>query len=313
MPQVPQYQRQVAPQVTPNEYVKLDVNQDMFGVNVSKALGNVGNAIGEFGNAMADIKNRLDDTKILGMVNKSSEWEQQHLYDKQNGYYYKFGKDAYGQSEALLKDYDDYMKDYMKDMCFTPNAARRAQDTYMKTRERIMQGVTAHDYKQGVAWSNTEAETSKMNYINNAVNLRNNPDEISKSILSGYQAIEWQGELQNADEASIRLEKRKYRSSVHEAILDAYLGEGSLKAVEYLESGKGSNTFNLGNGVGFSVKEMIQAAEEATGQDIKVVFGERRAGDPAQLIASSDKAKCPIFSTEYLALFINLKSIVDSI
>ena len=115
MPQVPQYQRQVAPQVTPNEYIKLDVNQDMFGVNVSKALGNVGNAIGEFGNAMADIKNRLDDTKILGMVNKSSEWEQQHLYDKQNGYYYKFGKDAYGQSEALLKDYDDYMKDYMKE------------------------------------------------------------------------------------------------------------------------------------------------------------------------------------------------------
>ncbi len=238
MPQVPQYQRQVAPQVTPNEYIKLDVNQDMFGVNVSKALGNVGNAIGEFGNAMADIKNRLDDTKILGMVNKSSEWEQQHLYDKQNGYYYKFGKDAYGQSEALLKDYDDYMKDYMKEMGFTPNAARRAQDTYMKTRERIMQGVTAHDYKQGVAWSNTEAETSKMNYINNAVNLRNNPDEISKSILSGYQAIEWQGELQNADEASIRLEKMKYRSSVHEAILDAYLGEGSLKAAEYLEQHK---------------------------------------------------------------------------
>ena len=36
---------------------------------------------------------------------------------------------------------------------------------------------------------------------------------------------------------------------------------------------------------------MIQAAEEATGQDIKVVIGERRAGDPAQLIASSDKAR----------------------
>ena len=238
MPQVPQYQRQVAPQVTPNEYVKLNLNEDMFGINVSQAAQRVGNAVSDFGDAMLEIKNRLDDTKILGMVNKSSEWEQQHLYDKQNGYYYKFGKDAYGQSEALLKDYDDYMKDYMKEMGFTPNAARRAQDTYMKTRERIMQGVTAHDYKQGVAWSNTEAETSKMNYINNAVNLRNNPDEISKSILSGYQAIEWQGELQNADEASIRLEKMKYRSSVHEAILDAYLGEGSLKAAEYLEQHK---------------------------------------------------------------------------
>ena len=238
MPTVPQYQRQVAPQLTPNEYIKLDVNQDMFGVNVSKALGNVGKAMGDFGDAMLDIKNRLDDTKILEMVNRSSEWEQQNLYDKEKGYYYKFGKDAYGQSEALLKDYDDYMKDYMKEMRFTPNAARRAQDTYMKTRERIMQGVTAHDFKQGVAWSNSEAETSKMNYINNAVNLRNNPDEISKSLLSGYQAIEWQGELQHKDEAAIRLEKMQYRSSVHEAILNAYIGEGSLKAVQYLEEHK---------------------------------------------------------------------------
>jgi len=98
MPQVPQYQRQVAPQVVPDKYIDVNVNQDMFGVNVSKALGNVGNAVSDFGDAMLEIKNRLDDTKILGMVNKSSEWEQQHLYDKENGYYYKFGKDAYGQS-----------------------------------------------------------------------------------------------------------------------------------------------------------------------------------------------------------------------
>lgn len=77
------------------------------------------------------------------------------------------------------------------------------------------------------------------------------------------------------------------RDYIH--VLD--LADAHIKAVEYLESGKGSNVFNLGNGVGFSVKEMIVAAEEATGQDIKVVIGERRAGDPAQLIASSDKAR----------------------
>ena len=77
------------------------------------------------------------------------------------------------------------------------------------------------------------------------------------------------------------------RDYIH--VLD--LADAHIKAVEYLESGKGSNVFNLGNGVGFSVKEMIQAAEEATGQNINVVLGERRAGDPAQLIASSDKAR----------------------
>lgn len=69
------------------------------------------------------------------------------------------------------------------------------------------------------------------------------------------------------------------------------LADAHIKAVEYLEKGNGSNIFNLGNGVGFSVKEMITAAEESTNEKIKVVLGERRAGDPAQLIASSEKAR----------------------
>lgn len=69
------------------------------------------------------------------------------------------------------------------------------------------------------------------------------------------------------------------------------LADAHIKAVEYLESGNNSNIFNLGNGIGFSVKEMITAAEESTNEEIKVVLGERRAGDPAQLIASSEKAR----------------------
>jgi len=77
------------------------------------------------------------------------------------------------------------------------------------------------------------------------------------------------------------------RDYIH--VLD--LADAHIKAVEYLENGNESNIFNLGNGVGFSVKEMIDAAKEATNQDIKVVLGERRPGDPAQLVASSEKAR----------------------
>ncbi|MFW6263391.1 MAG: UDP-glucose 4-epimerase GalE, partial [Thermotogota bacterium] len=47
--------------------------------------------------------------------------------------------------------------------------------------------------------------------------------------------------------------------------------------------------FNLGNGVGFSVKEVIETAKKVTGKDIKTVEADRRAGDPAVLIASSEK------------------------
>ena len=77
------------------------------------------------------------------------------------------------------------------------------------------------------------------------------------------------------------------RDYIH--VLD--LADAHIKAVEYLQKGNESNIFNLGNGVGFSVKEMIDAAKEVTNEDIKVVIGERRAGDPAKLIASSEKAR----------------------
>lgn len=76
------------------------------------------------------------------------------------------------------------------------------------------------------------------------------------------------------------------RDYIH--VLD--LADAHIKAVDYLEAGNESTVFNLGNGVGFSVKEMIEAAKEATGEEIKVVLGDRRSGDPAQLIASSEKA-----------------------
>ena len=69
------------------------------------------------------------------------------------------------------------------------------------------------------------------------------------------------------------------------------LANAHILALNYLRDGGQSNIFNLGNGQGFSVKEMIAAAEKVTGQKIKTEMGKRRAGDPAQLIASSEKAR----------------------
>lgn len=69
------------------------------------------------------------------------------------------------------------------------------------------------------------------------------------------------------------------------------LADAHVRALTYLRQGGTSDIFNLGNGKGFSVKEMIAAAELATGQSIPVVIGQRRAGDPAQLVASSAKAQ----------------------
>lgn len=69
------------------------------------------------------------------------------------------------------------------------------------------------------------------------------------------------------------------------------LAMAHILAVDYLEKGGESDIFNLGNGVGFSVKEVIETARKVTGHPIPAKEVERRAGDPAQLIASSEKAK----------------------
>ncbi|MGI6110030.1 MAG: UDP-glucose 4-epimerase GalE [Eubacteriaceae bacterium] len=69
------------------------------------------------------------------------------------------------------------------------------------------------------------------------------------------------------------------------------LAQAHIKAMNYLRNGGDSDIFNLGNGVGFSVREVIDTAGKVTGKKIKAVESGRRAGDPAQLIASSDKAK----------------------
>lgn len=69
------------------------------------------------------------------------------------------------------------------------------------------------------------------------------------------------------------------------------LAQAHILAVKYLEKGNESNIFNLGNGVGFSVKEVIETARKVTGHPIPAAVTPRRPGDPAQLIASSDKAK----------------------
>ncbi|MDF2514656.1 MAG: UDP-glucose 4-epimerase [Herbinix sp.] len=69
------------------------------------------------------------------------------------------------------------------------------------------------------------------------------------------------------------------------------LAQAHILAVEYLIKGNESNIFNLGNGVGFTVKEVIETARKVTGDPIKTEIVPRRAGDPAVLIASSEKAK----------------------
>ena len=69
------------------------------------------------------------------------------------------------------------------------------------------------------------------------------------------------------------------------------LADAHLKALKYLENGGSSDYFNLGNGSGFSVKEVIEEAKKITGKEIVAVETERREGDPPILVGSSEKIR----------------------
>lgn len=69
------------------------------------------------------------------------------------------------------------------------------------------------------------------------------------------------------------------------------LADAHVLALKFLSGHGRSEIFNLGNGRGFSVKEIIQSVEKITGHPIPVQFGGRREGDPPVLIGSAEKAK----------------------
>ncbi|GAB2511016.1 UDP-glucose 4-epimerase GalE [Lysobacter humi (ex Lee et al. 2017)] len=77
------------------------------------------------------------------------------------------------------------------------------------------------------------------------------------------------------------------RDYVH--VLD--LADAHLRALDWMDREPGAHRFNLGNGNGFSVLEVIEAARKVTGRDIPFDIGPRRAGDPPVLVASSGLAR----------------------
>ncbi len=69
------------------------------------------------------------------------------------------------------------------------------------------------------------------------------------------------------------------------------LADAHVIALEHLGGGGAGGVFNLGNGAGFSNLEVVRTCADVTGREVEVVIGERRPGDPAVLVAASNKAR----------------------
>lgn len=84
--------------------------------------------------------------------------------------------------------------------------------------------------------------------------------------------------------------------------------DAHLAAIQKMDSSS-ANEYNLGNGNGYSVKEVIAAVEKVTGKPVPVVISGRRAGDPARLVASSEKAKSEL---EWVPKYPEIEQIIAS-
>lgn len=89
----------------------------------------------------------------------------------------------------------------------------------------------------------------------------------------------------------------------------ADLADAHLRALGYLENGGDSTKINLGNGLGFSVLDVIEMARKVTGKPIEMKIEPRRAGDPDRLIADARKA---FEVLEWKPRFAGLEKIIES-
>lgn len=80
-------------------------------------------------------------------------------------------------------------------------------------------------------------------------------------------------------------------SAIRDYIHVTDLADAHILALEHLKGGAKSDVFNLGNGDGYSVIEVISMVKQVTKKDLKVTLVDRRAGDPAKLIGDASKAK----------------------
>jgi len=87
------------------------------------------------------------------------------------------------------------------------------------------------------------------------------------------------------------------------------LAAAHVLALEYLEDGNPSDVFNLGNGNGYSVQQIIDIARKVTNRDIPVTHTDRRPGDPGTLIAGSDKIKRVL---SWKPKFNNIETIIET-
>ena len=235
MAKIPQYERQVRPTETGYAYQQANINGDMFGANVYKAQAGMGNAALGMLDGLATLKAQYDKTKILENANLISKWANDNLYDKDNGYFSKTGKEAMGKSPELLENYDKYTDELVAKSGLSFGYQEKLRNVIAEKRLGYERIIEEHDKKQSDAWQDAVFADTINNIQSDLNKNRNNPDAMKTQlanfevVFDNYAAIKgW-----DKDPETYAIKKKAGLSALKASTLDAYLAEGSLKAREF--------------------------------------------------------------------------------
>lgn len=242
MAKIPQYNRSVTPQNTPYSYIQSNATPEAFGANVSNAMKGLGDAGLDFAGNIATIKANYDKTKLIEFSNFIDNWSNENLYDKDNGYFNKTGKEAMGKSPEMMESFDKYADEYIAKAGFTGGWEQTARNIVQQKRNTIERYVETHDKQETDKWQDAVYTDAITNIFSKAIQGRNNPNDLSMfyrdgmTILDNYAATKgW-----DKDPEMLAIKKKEYEGNFHAQILDALLAEGSLKAGAYFEKNKES-------------------------------------------------------------------------
>lgn len=291
MPQVPIYnQPTVRNQKIPHGYNQASVNGDMVGENIARAnyvLARMGENVSE--NIKKHIE-QLAKTKIVDITNKLDTYTQQSLYDKDNGYFYKTGKNAAGQAPVVMQSYDEYSQQLLDESGLSGTYKSMAVNAIASKRNTIFASVNKHDADETKNWQNSVYTEKENNLLNQAILDRNDDTLLAKNLKQGYNAIDLQAELQNWDDDTKALKKTEFASKFHEGVIGSLLSDGSLRAKEYYEAHKAEILPNRHNSIlnAVNTNDKRYQARSLANQIINSSKNEREAIEKAEAIKDPD-------------------------
>lgn len=223
---------------TPGAYQNAQINGDMVGLNINAATENVGKGFLMLQRGLQDFKDSIDRAKTIEISTQLEKYNQNVLYDKDNGYFYQTGKNAMGKSSQIMDDYDKYSKELLEKSKLFGASATRAKSVIEQNRANVFKTVNAHDFQQTQNWQNEVYTDKQASILNKVIIERNNPKNIQSLIKDGMTVLDLQAGLQKWDDETVGIKRKEFISNVHTSVITGLLADGSLSAKNYFNTYK---------------------------------------------------------------------------